>query len=96
MALVKVGGAWKKEKNGKKYISLSIDMVGGAADYPHAREVNGKIQLLMYANEKKEPGSQKPDYNLLQIVEDDKPKISEPSTVTPTKEDLGDELPDWA
>ncbi len=64
MALENIGGAWLKEKNGKKFMSVSLDA-------EKVQSTDGKINMLMYKNDYKEKDNQ-PDYKLFQIQDGEK------------------------
>ena len=82
MALENIGGAWLKEKNGKKFMSISLDA-------EKLQSTEGKINMLMYKNDYKEKDNQ-PDYKLFQIQEEQQQPRQEPEQQV---EDINSEIP---
>ena len=80
MSLVNLGGAWIKEKNGKKFMSISLD-----AEKVHKKD--DKINMLMYKNDYKEQDNQ-PDYKLFQIQEDEQKQPEQNQQQEPEPDDL--------
>ena len=81
MALNPVGGIWLKEKNGKKFGSMSID------NEKFKMGEDGKTNMLMYKNDYKEKDNQ-PDYKIFQIQDDEEQQA--PQT---KPEDDGENIP---
>ena len=61
MALSNIGALWLQEKNGRKYMSGTIE-----TDKLDQIPQDGKIQVAIFRNDNKE-GNQ-PDYRIVQIV----------------------------
>ena len=74
MAIKKIGGIWKREKDGKRF--LSIGFSPGSEQYPGPSLDDISAQILAgdgfiaYINEYKEDGDKKPDYNLCMITQE--------------------------
>lgn len=60
------GGIWKKEKNGKEYLSISIE-IGGV-----------KKSFVAFKNDYKQAGDNKPDYSIMPPKEDSNGGQSQP------------------
>lgn len=66
MTLESIGALWLKEKNGKKFMSGSIEEEKIVFE-------NGKASILMYKNDYKTE-ERHPDYKLMQVLDGDQPK----------------------
>lgn len=72
MALNKVGALWLKEKNGKKFMSGTVET-----------DIPAGANLLVFKNTYKEAGDSKPDYTINLADDDDRPARQPPRQQSP-------------